>query len=125
MEVKNQKRIDPYNLDAPPATITQDLKIWPEYYEAVRLERKTFEIRSIEDRDFFVGDHLNLKEWNPETKELTGRSLTVKVSYVFEGGSFGIPENVAVLGIKLLSPKGALSVSADLDAADETGGVVA
>ena len=40
-----------------------ELKILPEYYDAVRLGDKRFEIRK-NDRDYHTGDILRLKEWD-------------------------------------------------------------
>lgn len=57
------------------------LKTWPEYFEAVRQERKTFEIRE-NDRDFKVGDWLHLKEWCPDSKDYTARELLARVTYL-------------------------------------------
>ena len=40
------------------------LKIYPEYYEAVKSGKKPFEVRK-NDRDFKVGDILALNEFDP------------------------------------------------------------
>ena len=104
MELTNPRRFDDNDLGAGPKPITQKLKIWPEYFEAVRTEKKTFEVRSILDRDFMVGDMLQLKEWCPSKKSYTGRECTVKVSYILESAEdFGIDNEVVVLGIKMIS----------------------
>lgn len=41
-----------------------ELKILPEYFQAIVDGTKTFELRSEEDRTFAVGDVLILREWN-------------------------------------------------------------
>ena len=46
-----------------------EVKVLPEFYEELRMHRKTFEIRK-DDRDYQVGDILVLREWNG--KEYTG-----------------------------------------------------
>ena len=51
--------------------MTHDLKIWPEYFKAVVEGNKTFEIRK-NDRDYKVGDTLNLREFRP-CKKCNGR----------------------------------------------------
>jgi len=56
-------------------------KIWPNYFDLVASGRKKFEIR-IADFDIADGDTLVLKEWDPETKDYTGRSIERKVGYV-------------------------------------------
>lgn len=49
-----------------------ELKILPQYFEAVQSGLKTFEIRK-NDRDYKVGDTLVLKEYNNEA--YTGREI--------------------------------------------------
>lgn len=61
------------------STITK--KIWPGYYEDLISGKKKFELR-LNDFEIKEGDTLILEEWNPETKEYTGRRLEKKVTYV-------------------------------------------
>lgn len=56
-------------------------KVWPEYFEEVSSGKKTFELR-LNDFEVNEGDILVLKEWDPNTKEYTGRELEKKVGYV-------------------------------------------
>lgn len=56
-----------------------ELKILPEYYNAVNEEIKTFEIRK-NDRNYQVGDVLHLKEWDAE--RYTNNSVYVQVTYI-------------------------------------------
>jgi hypothetical protein len=58
-----------------------ELKTWPEYFKAVVSGSKTFEFRR-DDRGFFPGDKLYLREWNPETARYTGRFVCKRVSYI-------------------------------------------
>lgn len=65
------------------------LKCWPEYFQAVRDEEKTFEIRK-DDRGFKVGDYLILREFDPtipgkEIKKFTGRQEHAIIRYVLRG----------------------------------------
>ena len=53
-------------------------KIWPEYFELVKAGKKRFELR-LADFDIKEGDVLVLEEWNPKTKEYTGRKIEKKV----------------------------------------------
>lgn len=76
-----------------------ELKTWPEYFNAVFMGRKGFEIRK-EDRKFNVGDTLLLKEWNPATEAYTGREKGLKVTYIISGGKFGIEEGYCVMSIQ-------------------------
>jgi hypothetical protein len=58
-----------------------NLKIWPEYFQAKLAGLKPWEHRK-NDRFFKVGDKLNLREWNPEIQEYTGRKMLVEVTYI-------------------------------------------
>lgn len=49
-------------------------KIWSEYFDAVASGKKRYELR-LADFDAHEGDTLVLKEWDPRTKEYTGRSV--------------------------------------------------
>jgi Domain of unknown function (DUF3850) len=66
-----------------------DLKIWPEEYAEVKTW-KDYDFRK-NDRDFRPGDVLRLHEWNPDTREYTGRRLTRGVSHVKDVSKFGAP----------------------------------
>ena len=58
---------------------THELKILPEYFDAVISGRKRFEIRK-NDRDYKVGDQLILKEWSQD--DYTGDSYKAKITYI-------------------------------------------
>lgn len=95
---------------------THELKIWPEYFKAVKNGTKTFELRK-NDRDFKVGDILVLKEWKPglidstgpeeiviEEQGYTGRKIEKKISFILNGGQFitkgsGLRKGWVILGI--------------------------
>lgn len=78
--------------------MTHDLKILPEYFDAVAFGLKTFEVRK-NDRDFKAGDTINLFEWYQGT--YTGRKLTRYVSYIYYGdGTYGLPEGWCVMALK-------------------------
>ena len=55
-------------------------KIHPEYFEAVASGKKKFELR-LGDWTCHEGDTLVLKEWDPQTKEYTGRETRKTVTY--------------------------------------------
>lgn len=58
-------------------------KIWPEYFNKVKSGEKNFELR-LADWECKSGDVLVLREWNPETKEYTGRQIEKEVGYVLK-----------------------------------------
>lgn len=63
-------------------------KIWPEYFEAVASGKKKCELR-LNDFEIQEGDTLILEEWDPGTKQYTGRKIEKKVTYV---GKFKIDQ---------------------------------
>ena len=76
-----------------------ELKILPEFYKAVLDGRKTFEIRR-NDRDFQVGDILELREWDSVIKWYTGNSIKFVVTYLLTSSEFeGIAEGYCVMGL--------------------------
>lgn len=56
-------------------------KIWPEYFDLIESGKKKYELR-LADFSIAEGDELVLKEWDPQTKQYTGREITKKTNYV-------------------------------------------
>lgn len=87
-----------------------ELKISPEYYDAVVNGIKPFEIRK-NDRNYSVGDTLRLREFDKydiyQTQwvthsEYTSRECVAAITYVFNLKDFlNIDEDYVVLGIKV------------------------
>lgn len=84
--------------------VTHNLKIWPEYFSAVRDGLKRAELRW-NDREYQAGDTLDLCEWDPNEEVFTGDFISVTVTHVAELGqwmpgyvllSIGPPAPVAV-----------------------------
>jgi len=65
-------------------------KLWPQWFQKIMDGDKTFELR-LADWECKEGDVLFLREWDPETKEYTGREMKKKVGWV---GKFKIDELV-------------------------------
>ncbi len=61
-------------------------KIWPEFFKEVQSGKKRFELR-LGDFSVAEGDTLILQEWDPQTKEYTGREIEKKVGYVWKFNS--------------------------------------
>ena len=76
-----------------------ELKILPEYFDAVRDGRKKFEIRK-NDRDFKIGDTLILKEW---TGEYTDRQIEATVTYILSNWPTGLKSSYCVMSIEMES----------------------
>ena len=86
--------------------MTHELKILPEYFDAVATHKKTFEIRK-NDRNFHVGDKLILKEWYHG--RCTGREVERWVSYIYHGdGTFGLSDGYCIMGLKRSAPMKAI-----------------
>jgi Domain of unknown function (DUF3850) len=79
--------------------MTHALKTWPEYFQAVLKGDKTFEVRLF-DRPFKVGETLLLQEWDNFNKCYTGDEVEREITYILEGGQFGIEAGYMVMGIK-------------------------
>lgn len=73
------------------------LKSWPDYFHAVKIGVKTFEIRK-NDRDFQVGDTLRLCEYDDDEMVFSGDELDRQVTYITQG-VFGLPDDVCIMGI--------------------------
>lgn len=74
-----------------------ELKILPEYYDAVRCGDKRFEIRK-NDRNYHSGDILRLKEWDGE--KYTGEELDALVRYIYYGiDEYGLAEGYCIMSI--------------------------
>lgn len=58
-------------------------KCWPVPFERVHTGKKKVELR-LADSEYKEGDTLVLEEWDPKTKQYTGRSLKCNVSYVIK-----------------------------------------
>lgn len=56
-------------------------KCWPDWFEKIYSGEKNFEIR-LADFDVSEGDILVLREWDPKTKDYTGRQIEKKVTFV-------------------------------------------
>lgn len=78
--------------------LTHFLKIYPEFFNDVKIGRKTFEVRKF-DRNYKLGDVLVLKEYDGFC--YSGRYVAVRVVYLLNNPSF-CKEGYVVLGIRLL-----------------------
>ncbi len=85
--------------------MTHELKVWPEFFEAIMSNDKPFEIRK-DDRNFSVGDILLLREYIPENYYGDGKDAwysnmktTSEITYILQGGKFGVREGYVVMGL--------------------------
>lgn len=82
-------------------TQRHNLKTHPEPFCAVLKGEKLFEVRK-DDRNFRVGDILDLMEWVPSYDHhghYTGRCISACVAYKTPGGQFGLPPDLCVMSL--------------------------
>lgn len=81
-------------------------KIWPKYFELIKSGKKKFELR-LADFKIKEGDTLVLEEWDPETKQCTGRSIKKKVGYIAKFKPNELPfwsaQEIARKGLQIIS----------------------
>lgn len=83
-------------------------KCLPEYYQEVRKQKKTFEIRK-DDSDYEVGDILELHEWNGQ--EYTGHKITREITYILRNcPEYGLAEGFCILAIQPIGWNGTYCV---------------
>ncbi len=84
---------------------TIEKKAWPEYFEKVLSGEKRCDFR-LNDFNIAVGDTLLLREWNPGTKEYTGREVKKVVTYIAKvdiNNTMWPKEDIEKYGIQILS----------------------
>lgn len=81
-------------------------KIWPEYFELVSSGKKRFELR-LADFDIKEGDILLLEEWDPNTKQYTGRKIEKTTDFIlrFNLNDFGQEEIIKEKGLIVIQLK--------------------
>jgi ASC-1-like (ASCH) protein len=75
-----------------------ELKCHPPYFDAIKRGEKPFEVRR-DDRGFQKGDHLQLRRFDPDTRNYTGERLYLRVTYVLTDGHPGIVPGYVVMGL--------------------------
>lgn len=78
-----------------------ELKTAPKAFTAIIQGIKRFEYRK-NDRDYTVGDHLLLKEY--DYHQYTGREVEVLVTYILYSPAFGVAPGYCVMSLILLLP---------------------
>jgi len=81
-------------------------KVWPEYFQKIIGGNKNFELR-LADWECIEGDILVLREWDPETKEFTGRILEKEITYVgkTKNMAFWPKEDIEKYGYQIIAFK--------------------
>jgi len=80
------------------------LKLETKYFQDWETGLKTFEVRC-NDRNFLIGDDIILEETFRGI--YTGRKMLPKrITYIFEGGQYGLAVNYCILGFNIIKRKG-------------------
>ena len=84
------------------------LKVWPDYFNAIRLRVKTFDVRA--ELAAVPGDVVCFREWSPGDGTFTGRHLFAQIAYQERSEdypeSFGLPtKGVVVSRLELVFPE--------------------
>jgi len=81
-------------------------KVWPPFFEKIVSGEKKYELR-LADWECNPGDILILKEWDPTTKEYTGRVIEKEVTYVGKTKDlqFWTKEEIEQYGFQIISLK--------------------
>jgi ribosomal protein S17 len=79
-------------------------KIWPEYFDKIVSGEKKFEVR-LNDFEVEPGDTLQLREWDPDKKEYTGRQIEKTVTSVIKTNdlTFWPVEEIEKYGLQIIS----------------------
>ena len=78
--------------------VEHELKIGTCYFGDVQSGIKSFELRK-NDRGFEVGHILWLREYDPMKEIYTGESVRKAITYILNGGDFGLMEGYVILGL--------------------------
>jgi len=78
-------------------------KTWIKEFNLIESGKKKFDLR-LANFDIQEGDTLILEEWNPETKEYTGRTIEKMVNFVFKFNldDFGQKEQIDEKGLYVI-----------------------
>ena len=81
-------------------------KIPPEYFDLVNSGKKNFELR-VAEFEIDEGDTILLEEWDPKTKQYTGRTIEREAGYILKFGlnTFGQEDLIKEKGLVVISLK--------------------
>lgn len=61
---------------------THNVKSWPKYFQPILDGIKKHDMRNMKDREYKVGDILNLQEYDPFEGKYTGREAKFRITYI-------------------------------------------
>ena len=77
------------------------LKIYPQYFDEIRLGFKKFEVR-YNDRDYKNGDYLLLREYDVDTNSYTMRTIFCKVTSILGSESYFVKDGYVIMSIEVV-----------------------
>lgn len=86
--------------------MTHELKVHPQFWDALKRAAKPFEIRR-NDRKFSVGDVCVFREWSPEYGYTNSGQVAYPVTYVlhYEDFPIGLQPGYVALGFGVMQEK--------------------
>jgi len=88
-----------------PAPIFHQLKIHPFPFRQIAKGQKCHEVRKA-DRDFKPKDLVFLNEYDPDTKEYSGRFIKAIIGALTEPGEWGLPGDLCVFSLLEIEERG-------------------
>ena len=74
------------------------LKTWPSFFQVVLNGDKPFEVRK-NDRNFKIGDRLDLLEYDPDDESYTGRHCHRWITYILDYNPFIDLHGYIIMGL--------------------------
>jgi hypothetical protein len=90
---------------------THNVKSWPQYFQPMIDGIKKHDMRNMKDREYKVGDILNLQEYDPFKGEYTGREAKFEITYITSRStpcalsSAMLDDNGCILSLTLIEVK--------------------
>jgi hypothetical protein len=87
------------------------MKSWTHFFQAIKAGQKLHDLRYKGDREFHVGQHLILQEYDPFKGRYTGDEVEVEVTFITDDvtpcafSSAILPKDYCILSIKLIVPE--------------------
>ena len=84
------------------------LKSWSHFFQAIKDGRKRHDLRTKQDRNFYIGQRLILEEYDPFKGEYSGEKLEVEVTYITSNdtpcafSSAVLPRDYCILSLKVV-----------------------
>ena len=85
------------------------VKSWKHFFQAIKAGAKTHDLRDLKDRDYKIGDILNLQEYDFVSGTYTGDSCKVAITYITSAAtpcafsSSALAPGHCILSLKLIS----------------------